>query len=82
LFSLVPTVIGFVAISTTTIASHSVTMCSNIPNMIAAPTSYIVVEPTNLFSSMMPTIQIFMTIFITRKTITVKNTLIPSLIHS
>jgi hypothetical protein len=49
--------------------------------MIAVPTSYTVVEPTNLFSSMMPTIQGFMTIFITRKTIIIKDTLIPSLIH-
>jgi hypothetical protein len=72
---------GFVTISTTTIASHSVTMCSNMSNMIAVPTSYTVVEPTKLFSSMMPTIQGFMTIFITRKTITFKDTLITSLIH-
>jgi hypothetical protein len=72
---------GFVAISTTTVASHSVTMCSNMSNMIVVPTPYIVVEPTKLFSSMMPTIQGFMTIFIKRKTITIKNILIPSLIH-
>jgi hypothetical protein len=58
---------SFVAISTTIVASHSVTMCSIMSNMITVPTSYTVVEPTNLFSSMMPTIQSFMTIFITRK---------------
>jgi hypothetical protein len=50
-------------------------------NMIVVPTSYNVVEPTKLFSSMMPTIKGFMNIFITRKTITVKDTLMPSLIH-
>jgi len=68
LFSWVLTIIGFVAISTTTITSHSVTMCSNMSNMIVVPIYYTVVEPTNLFSFMMPTIQGFMTIFITRKT--------------
>jgi hypothetical protein len=43
-------------------------------NMIAVPTSYTVVEATKFFSSMRPTIQGFMSIFITIKTITVKNT--------
>jgi hypothetical protein len=48
-----------VAISITTIACHSVTMCNNMSNMIVVSTSYIVVEPTNMFSFMMPTIQGF-----------------------
>jgi hypothetical protein len=47
-------------------------------NKIAFPTSYNVVEPTNIFSSMIPTIQGFMTIFITRKTMAIKNTFIPT----
>jgi hypothetical protein len=72
---------GFVAISIKIVSSHSVAMCSNMSNKIVVPTSYIVVEPANLFSSMISTIQGFMTILITRKTINIKNTLILPLIH-
>ena len=71
------TILGFMTKATIVIASHGVTLCRNIPNMVTDPTSNCVIGTSSTSSSMECTFHILLNKTITWIAITIESMFIP-----